>query len=136
METQPVIVRKSVRHDVVMRAAVCVSPEHAAKVRFSQAAGARDGWLDVDVVDFATGGLGFVSSVFIPRRCVLTVRIFGPEPDSPARATLPVRVQRVAMTDRRPAYLVGTAFEKPAPEAVAAIDSLMDLLGSESGAGE
>lgn len=134
MESQPVIVRRSVRHDVVMRAAISVAPEHAGRVRLSQASGARDGWLDVDVVDFAAGGLGFISSVFLPRKCLLTMRIFGPEPDSPALATLPLRVQRVAMTDRRPAYLIGTAFEKPNVEATEKIDELMSLLGNESAA--
>ena len=39
-----------------------------------------------------------------------------------------VRVQRVIMTDRRPAYLIGTAFDCPDQRALEQIDGLLGRL--------
>lgn len=130
------IVRRSVRYDVLIRASIAVLSEHGGLVRFGGAAGARDGWVDVDLVDFSSSGLGLMSPVFVPRRTLLNVRLysFGENPRVILEA--PVRVQRVAMTDRRPAYLVGTSFADLPQSSVEQVNQLMELLaGSEQPAG-
>jgi hypothetical protein len=126
-----VIVRRSVRHDVVMRAAISIAPEHARHVKFGAAAGAREGWVDGDVVDFSAGGLGFVSGLFVPRKARIGVRVFSPVNPEDVLLTCIVRVQRVTMTDRRPAYLLGTSFENPPPEVGVQINDLLAILSGE-----
>jgi hypothetical protein len=127
-----VIVRRSVRYDVAIRACMSVAPEHAGLVKFGGGAGAKDGWIDVDVIDFSSAGLGVMSQVFVPRRALLLVRVFGPAIGAPVIVETPVCVQRVCMTDRRPAYLIGTAFADPDARAVAQINNLLELLSGES----
>jgi hypothetical protein len=130
-EQQDTIVRRSVRYDVSIRACVAVLPEHAGVLKFAGGSGARDGWVEVDVVDFSSSGVGIMSPVFLPRRLLLTVRLFGPQPGDKAIVEVPVRVQRVCMTDRRPGYLVGTSFADPSPESAAQINRLLQLLAGD-----
>lgn len=121
-----VLVRRSARHDVAFRGRVCVAPDHASVVRLSAASTARSGWVDVDILDFSAGGIGFLSLAFFPRRCQL--RILVTRTDDPAELPMLdvlVRVQRVIMTDRRPAYLIGTAFDCPDQRALEQIDRLL-----------
>lgn len=124
------MVRRTVRHDVVLSATIAVAPEHATTVRFSPAAGGRDGWLEVDVVDFSGGGVGLVTSVLLPRLTLLIVRVPNPG-GGPPLLEARCRVQRVSMTDRRPAYLIGTSFEDGSVEAARQIRDLLALLGGE-----
>jgi hypothetical protein len=126
------IVRRSVRYDVAIKAALSVLPDHAGLVRFGGGAGARDGWIDADVVDFSSSGIGIISTVFVPRRTLLMARLYSFEQNGGVIVEVPIRVQRVAMTDRRPAYLIGTSFADPAAKSVDQINRLLELLaGSE-----
>ncbi len=123
---QDFAIRRSQRHDVAMAARFCIAPAHAALVRLSTGSGARDGWLEAGVVDVSNGGIGLVTSVFVPRRCLITLRIRGDEsPDSPTLLECVARVQRIVMTDRRPAYLLGTAFEGLTAESARGLEMLL-----------
>jgi hypothetical protein len=127
-DQQASIVRQSVRYDVSIRAAICILPEHARQVRFADASGVRDGWVDVDLVDFSSSGVGLMSSVFVPRRSLILVRLYGYGPEAPVIVEAPVRIQRICMTDRRPGYLIGTSFADPAPSSIEQINGLLELL--------
>ncbi len=122
-----IIVRQSARHDVCLRGLARIAPESAGTVRLARASGAKDGWIEVDVVDLSSGGVGFVSMLFLPRRSVVTLRIFGNAPEAPALATVQCRIQRVCMTDRRPAYLIGAAIESTDDEARGGLEKLLTL---------
>jgi len=109
-----------------MAARFCIAPVHAGLVRLSTGSGARDGWIDSGVVDLSSGGVGLITPVFVPRRCLITVRIRADDsPDGPALVEVGARVQRIVMTDRRPAYLLGTAFEGMNAESARALESLL-----------
>lgn len=131
-----IIFRKSARFDVSLPARVSVTEAHAGLVRFTASAGARQGWLPVDLVDFSAGGLGFLSGVFVPRRCILRIQIFGLERAGAEPLIDGVcRAQRVVMTDRRPAYLVGASFEQPSAlleEQIARVLTLFEGDGDSS----
>lgn len=134
--TPPVIVRRSVRFEVGLRAMLCVSAEHGAFVRLSQQAGIREGWIETDLVDFSAGGFGVMSQVFVPRKTMVTVRIMRPAPENTLMAEVTGRVQRVFMTDRRPAYMVGISFEGLTPLAQRQVDAMLaELAGSEPAVG-
>jgi hypothetical protein len=127
------IVRRSVRYDVLIRASMAILPEHGGLIRFGAGSGARAGWVDVDLVDFSSSGVGLMSPVFVPRRALINVRLYGYGPEAPVILEAPVRVQRVYMTDRRPAYLIGTSFADPSQKSIEQINGLMELLaGSEA----
>lgn len=109
---QSLVLRRSARFDVALRARVSVAAEHAAFVKFSMGAVERQGGLMVDLVDLSLGGCGLLTGVFIPRSCLIEVRVLGPDgQEGEELVHARARVQRVIMTDRRPAYLIGTAFE-------------------------
>jgi len=127
------IFRKNTRFDLSLPARIRISEAHAGIVRFTASAGAKQGWLPVDLVDFSAGGLGFLCSVFVPRRCVLQIDVEGRSGTSESSLFQGVcRVQRVVMTDRRPAYLVGASFERPSTEAEAEIARVLALFEGES----
>ena len=127
------IFRKSARFDLSLPARIRVAEAHAGTVRFTAAAGARQGWLPVDLVDFSAGGLGFLCGVFVPRRCVLQIEVDGREGGQSGTLFQGIcRVQRVVMTDRRPAYLVGASFEQPSQESEAEISRVLGMLEGDS----
>ena len=129
MGEQDFAIRRTQRHDLALPARFCVAPEHAGVVKFSAASGARDGWIDGGVVDVSSGGLGLVSPIFVPRRCLVTVRVRAEESDeSPTILEVAARVQRIVMTDRRPAYLLGTAYEGMTADTTRALQAFMSRL--------
>lgn len=128
MAQSGLIVRRSVRHEIVLPARVRVAPEHAEEIRFAKGVTDQDGWIDCDLVDFAAGGAGFVCTAFFPRGCVTELQIPASSGDGGARFLCRARVMRVQMTDRRPAYLVGTAFVELDEQQSAAVSGLLDRL--------
>jgi hypothetical protein len=132
MNDQQNMVRQSVRYDVSIRGCVAVAPGHADAIRFGAGAGHRDGWVDLDIIDFSSNGIGMISSVFIPRKTLLMVRAFSFGDPPTQLFEVPVRVQRVSMTDRRPGYLIGTSFADPDPTAVQQINALLALLADDT----
>ncbi len=106
-----VVVRKNVRHDVALRAAVSIVGECANMVRLSPGANAPTGWLDLDCVDLSLGGIGLASPVFFPRQTRLAVKLHSPTDDQKVILECVCVVRRVIMTDGRPAYHLGTSFD-------------------------
>lgn len=97
-------------------------------VVLSRAAGEGDGSLKVRVVDVSRGGLGFMSSVFVPRSAALDVEVTRP---AGGTVKVPCRVQRVEMRDRGPSYFVGVSVSA---ENRAPIDTLMaELTKAQTG---
>lgn len=121
------IVRDAARFDIALHARFRIGPEHQTVVRFSQAAGVRDGWPEAEVVDLSAHGVGLVSGVFVPRGCRLELRVFGAAKND-LLFSIPCTVRRVVMTDRRPAYLLGLAFETSDGSALRQIRALLEQL--------
>lgn len=110
------VVRKNVRHDVALRAAVSITGYCTDIVRLSPAANAPTGWLDLDCVDLSLGGVGFASPVFFPRQTKLKVKLFSPSESNKVILECVCVVRRVIMTDGRPAYHLGTSFDDMSEE--------------------
>lgn len=126
------IVRRNARYEVALPARLRVAGEHQGIVAFGAASGARDGWVEADVLDFGSGGVGLMSPQFVPRGVNLDLEIMSlAEQGGEVLLACRVKVMRVAMTDRRPAYLVGTAFAGKSPESLKRIDDLITLLEGE-----
>ena len=123
--------RRSSRFDLYVPARVSIARAHAPIVKLSAQTGSRTDKIVADLVDYSTGGLGLVTGVFIPRRTLLAVELLerGAEPgEAEAFAQVTVRVQRVIMTDRRPAYLLGTEFVTSSAAEATAMYALLDML--------
>lgn len=106
------IVRRTARHDLVLPVMLRIDADHAEIVRFGPRAGDHDGWLDADLMDIGLAGAGIVLANFLPRNTLVRLRVMSLNPDD--RKVLlecSARVMRVVMTDRRPAYMLGLAFE-------------------------
>ena len=71
------VVRRTQRHDVVLRGRFSVSAPHTSIVRLGKASGVRDGSVEADVVDLSGGGIGFLSPVFFPKRLLVDVQVLG-----------------------------------------------------------
>ncbi|MCC5823466.1 MAG: PilZ domain-containing protein [Phycisphaerales bacterium] len=126
MAQSGLIIRRSIRHEIVLPAQFRVAPEHAESVRYAKGVADADGWVGVDLVDFASGGAGFISTVFVPRGVVVELRIPDPEvPDAEPLVVARTRAVRVQMTDRRPAYLIGVAYVDPDERTVAQVESML-----------
>ncbi len=125
MTTQePLAIRRHSRLDVSLRGKFMIAPEYKSIVRFT--ASGPGGWLDADIIDLSEGGLAFMSTVFVPRRSIIVVRVLGPTESITPLVELSLRVQRVQMTDRRPAYLIGGAFENLTPEHRQALHTIVE----------
>lgn len=127
------IVRRSVRFEISMPARVRVATHHAEALKFAKGVCDDNRWIEVDVIDFAAGGLGFIAEVFMPRNADLEIEI--PDfhnDDQPPLLTAALRVQRVQMTDRRPAYQIGCSFVEPDDQATKQIANLVERMSGMS----
>lgn len=142
MGTSGLIIRRNERHEVSLPARVRVAFSHTELVKLSKGTANEKGWLDVHLIDFSENGLGIVTEVFFPRGCVLEAQIpvvrgavlegdLGGSEESEggvAMLNCEMRVMRVQMMDRRPAYLIGGSFVDPSNETKAKINELLDRL--------
>lgn len=127
---QSLVLRRSARHDVALRARVTIAPDHAPFVRFSAGAAERQGGLLVDLVDLSTGGCGLLTGVFMPRHVLIDIQIYGLGGEGQEQVVeVRGRAQRVIMTDRRPAYLIGTAFEEMSDARAERLEWLVSQFG-------
>ena len=111
MSNSGLIVRSSGRFEKSLPARVRVGMMHFESVQFAKGVADADRWIEVGVVDFAEGGVGFVSNIFFARGLSLEMRIDdlqGAEGESLLVCNL--KIQRVQMADRRPTYLIGCSF--------------------------
>ena len=121
-------VRRSARYEVALPGRVRIAAEHRSIVRFAPSSGARDGWIEVDLIDIGTGGVGLFSPIFLPRNADADLEILSHDESRSVLLACRSRVQRVIMTDRRPAYLLGLAFVGHSPETVKKISDLLAAL--------
>lgn len=128
-------IRSSERFDLMLPVRMSVADGSAASVRLSQARTGVGGWVEADLTDFGSGGLGLITRTFVPRNALITVRLFqlGATQSSDPLLEIDCRVHRVVMTDRRPAYLVGCGFENPTAETMDRIHALLDGLAGNGG---
>lgn len=124
------IVRRFERHELVLPAILSVAPEHQSLVRFNPSICERDGWIPATLADISPGGLGLITQVFIPRMSLMRVRVMRGE-DERQVLDVKVRLQRICMTDRRPAYLLGTAFVELSDEQKNVIQTITAELDGE-----
>ncbi len=128
-DPQSQIVRKHTRHDVALPASISIAREQEEQVRFTGRAAARGGAIDGYLVDASTGGLGFLTTTFLPRGARLEVRVLSPiNPSAPPLLVTSLLLQRVSMTDRRPGYLLGTVFADRSPQALEAFEQFLIAL--------
>ncbi len=128
-------IRKHRRHDLVLPASISIAPEHQSVVRFSQSVCVRDGWVPATLTDFSPGGIGFVVEVYLPRKSLIRVRVSNPD-ESVKESVLDIkaRIMRVQMTDRRPAFLVGTVYADLTTQQVSSIETLAAFLDQSDAA--
>lgn len=133
MTDSGLIVRRSVRFEISLPARIRVAPYHAESMNFAKGVCGDDRWIDVDMIDFAAGGLGFITHVYLPRNVDLEIEI--PDFQQANKAVILqglMRVQRVQMTDRRPAYQIGCSFIDIDEGTNQQIDSFIDRLSGMS----
>ncbi len=129
MSSSGLFIRKNVRHEISMPARVRVGYPHAEVVKFSNGVGGDDGWIDVHLIDFSYNGIGIVSEIFLPRGVLVEIEVLDQcESEQKILVNCQMRVMRVQMTDRRPAYLIGGAFAELNDEIETQIHNLMQRL--------
>lgn len=125
LKKHSLMVREFQRHELVLPASISVAPEHQTAVRFSPALCERDGWVSAMLTDFSPGGIGLMVPLYIPRCCILRIRVKRPDSQPQAHVLdVTVRVQRICMTDRRPGFFVGTCYASVSDAQRDAIESL------------
>jgi hypothetical protein len=123
-------IRRSERTDVAYFGLICIRDDAAAQVSIPPALGAGDGWFSIDIIDMSTQGLGAMSEIFIPRRAAASIRLFNSTDIGEPICEVNAVVQRIIMTDRRPAYLLGLAFQDPDPQVLSTISTLTAAFAS------
>ena len=68
MTDSGLIVRRSVRFEISLPARMRVAAHHADALSFAKGVCDEDRWIDVNIIDFAAGGLGFIAEVFVISR--------------------------------------------------------------------
>lgn len=125
---QGLTVRHNRRHEIALACWCQVDSADESSVRLSPKVASTNGQIEATVIDASMGGLGVVSSVFFPKRTRLDVRIPHPVDDSIVALEATMRVQRVAMTDRRPGYLLGLSFVHEDEASSERVDRFLSML--------
>lgn len=134
MSKSGLIIRKNERHEVSLPARVRVAFSHAELVKFANGIADSDGWIDVHLIDFSNNGIGLITTNFFPRGSLIDVEVpdIGYQSES-MMISCQMRVMRVQMTDRRPAYLIGGAYTEIDDELESQIKELMLRLQGAGG---
>jgi hypothetical protein len=128
---QHLMVRRNARYDVSIRAAMGIASHHDSMIKFSAASGVKDGWVDCDCVDFSMGGLGLLTTVFVPRPGCVKVRLYSPVDPSKVVLECECVVRRVLMTDRRPAYHLGCSYHKLTEDQLKLVEALINDVAAD-----
>lgn len=133
MSNSGLVVRRTERFEISLPARVRVAMHHMDSVQFAKGVTDSDRWIDIEVTDFGLGGVGFVSDLILPRELDLELEIFdiGDQSDQ-VMMSCQMKVRRVQMIDRRPAYLLGCAFGTIDEETQSGIDLLITRLQGAS----
>jgi hypothetical protein len=132
MPNSDLAVRRHERYVCDFPAQVLVGPASTSTVRLSGSAVSASGAIPARITDFSAGGLGIQSPVFLPGTCQLHVRLTPSDPAIPSfQGTL--RIQRAAMTDRKPSYYLGTSFDSAHPADAESLGRMLAWL-KQSGA--
>ena len=119
--TSDLSVRQHERHACDVPVRIFASGSSAEVVRLTrvgaEGAAAR-------IVDYSKGGIGLRSPVYFPLTCNIRLRLMTPA----ASVDVDLRVQRVTMVDRTPAYYVGTSFDSATPAQQDAVARLLAAL--------
>jgi hypothetical protein len=124
-------VRSTRRHELSIRGLLSIAPASTGVVRWSAAAGAREGVVEVDAIDLSKGGMGLIGLVFIPRGTVVRLKLLAPTSEAQVLLDVCGVVRRVAMIDRRPAYQFGVSFGDLSAELTKDIEKLLALLHAD-----
>ena len=125
-------VRRSTRHEISLPVRIAIAEEHKPKLSFGSGSGHRDGWIEGVGLDLATGGTGVATEVFLPRGVQVLVRFYGPMDDETPLAECRAKVMRVFMTDARPGYQLGLAFQAQDVSGTEQIDGLLQRLEADA----
>lgn len=132
MTNSGLIIRKSERFEISLPARARIAFSHAELVKLSKGASSQDGWVNVQLMDLSDGGFGMLTTQFFPRGSLIELQVqetgdFSQEPT----VSCELRVMRIQMTDRRPAYLVGGIFVNLTESTKKQIENLLDRLDGE-----
>jgi hypothetical protein len=131
MSSAASIIRRTQRLDVSIRAMICVAPVHASAIKLAPPSGVKDGWIECDCVDVSIGGIGFITTAYLPRLTRLRVKLLSVAEQPEVVLECDCVVRRVPMTDRRPAYHVGCSFVDLDESQTQKIEELLVMLGSD-----
>lgn len=135
-----IAIRRSARFEIVLPVRLRLPADQAAKVAFKahqstelKPAAPQDApFIEGDLIDISRGGIGIMTPHFLPKGCSAEVRICALDADiSRPLLVSKVRVQRVSMTDSRPAYLLGAAFIEADAVFEHDLQGLLNRLGHE-----
>ncbi|MEX2219216.1 MAG: PilZ domain-containing protein [Phycisphaerales bacterium] len=124
--TTDLSVRQHERHSCDAPVRVYVAQAHAEAVKLASIG--ADGPA-TRIVDYSNGGLGLRSSVYLPLTCMLRLRV---GMAAGGHLEVDVKVQRVVMSDRKPTFYVGTAFETGTPEHQKTVAAVLAALRESS----
>lgn len=127
-EQPQLTVRRSQRRSIGFDADFTIDAGHAEEVRFAPVVSLRNGALPMTAVDLSDGGVGVVSTTFLPVRLRGAIRLRSPLEGEDALFEAPVAVRRVAMIDRRPGYQIGLAFTDSSDAFSARLDAFLALV--------
>ena len=132
MSSNGLIIRGNERHEISLPVRIRVAKAHTEAIKFRRGMTQEGGWIETHLIDFSAAGAGLMSTAFFPKGTQLDFEI--PHPNQEIDETLfsgQVRVMRVQMTDRRPAYLLGTSFAESDPEAADRVSRVLAMLNGE-----
>lgn len=132
---QGLSVRRHQRHEVGLRATLCLSPAAATAIRFSSTSESSAEHIDATLVDIGDGGFGVRTSCFLPRGATISITVH-PSQNSDTNGPLlqaQAAIRRVSMTARGPEYLMGMAFTEPGVELAPAVAAVREAASKVAG---
>ena len=98
------------------------------EVRLARAALGAQGRLNARLVDVSRGGMSLSTSVYLPPTVRISISVTISDAQGERTLVAEGRVHRSAMTDRKPSYYIGAAFEGQDSAREAAVEQLIQAL--------
>jgi hypothetical protein len=103
-------------------------------VTLAKAALGHQGKLQARLVDVSRGGMGLAAQTYLPSSCRITISVTVPDGSGKERTiSATAKVHRSAMTDRKPTYYIGAAFDGDDSARDGAVEKFIQML-RDSGA--
>lgn len=129
VESGGLTVRRFERHEMSLPVQVALDEQSPVTVRLGRSSGIGTSF-NASLVDLGQGGLGLESPCFLPRQCMLRVKLLADPGSMLPEFEATVRVMRTRMSSKEPRYALGCSFVDPSAALQQSVEDVLAAIAA------